>query len=562
MGSFFLALLTESQIASASRFLPGVLIFFANVGWGIGVAAGELKLPPLPRSDTSDLVMPTELTVREFHFAGNTLFSSEELGKITQPYANRLITSMELEEARVALTTFYIDRGYVNSGAVIDDLPDLKGVVTVNIVEGKLTEVTIQGNRWIRKGFYEKRLFANGGQPLNVNRLRNTLQVWREAYPVEQVNAELRPGALPGQATLDVKVREKFPYHLGVQYANDKPPSTGAEQVNALLRADSLTLNGDRLALDYGIARAGGNGMDRGKFLGVDDLAASYSLPFQPKDTSLGLQYVRNSASVVEAPFDQLDITSQSEVFGLSLSQPVVRTPSRELTLSLSGERKSNQTSLLGVPYSFSPGAADGESVVSAVRFSSQFVDRSAQHVFAARGIVSGGLNVFSATDHPVGPDGQFFSLIGQLQYLRRLWNTPNEVVIRVTGQYTPDALLTLEQLAIGGVNTVRGYRENTMIRDRGFVAAMEFHLPLLLSKEKRPYVQLAPFTSWGTGYNNDRPTPSPKEVASAGIGIILTPWKNMEASFYWGHAFRDIRYPNRNLQDDGINFKITLWAF
>ena len=514
----------------------------------------DQKMP----GDSQRAVMET-FVIREFGFVGNTVFATSELERITKSYTNRPITRLELEEARVALTQFYITNGYINSGALLKDQPT-NGIATFTIVEGRLSEIRVHGNKWIGTSFYKRRLLANGGDPLNVNRIHNTLEIWRDAYPLEQVNAELRPGDRLGGAIMDVKVKEKFPFHFGTEYANDKPPSTGSEQVTALLRADSLTGHADILSMDYGIARGKGHGMDRADFLGPDDIAASYAVPLSATDTALGLQYARSSAAIVEAPFDRLNISSESVVYGLSLSQPLYRTPNREFSLTLAGERKSNDTTLLGVPYSLSEGAVNGASVVSAVRCSAQYTDRNASRVFSARATVSGGLDALNATRNATGPDGRFVSFLGQAQYLQRLWNTQNEVMFRVAGQYSPDPLLALEQLSIGGVNTVRGYRENTLVRDMGCVGTAEFHVPVLLGRDERRLIQLAPFVSCGAGWNNGRATPDPKDIASAGIGLMLNPCKYLEASLFWGHAFRDIHQLNHDLQDDGINFKIIIW--
>jgi len=519
-------------------------------------------LPPLDPADTAALAAAQTNIVREFRFVGNRAFSAADLGRVVQTYTNRPLSSLDLEAARVALTLWYVNHGYVNSGAVIEDPAVQEGVFTFKIVEGRLTDIRIQGNRWIWPGFYARRLRANGGDPLNANEVRNTLQIWREDYPIEQVNAEIQPGALPGEAIMNVNLKEKFPYHFGLQYANDKPPSTGPEQVTALLRADSLTGNADPLTFDYGIVRSADDGMAGSQWLGWNDLSASYSFPFTARDTALGVQYSRSSASVLEAEFAQLDIRSEMESYGISLSQPLYRTPTREFALTLTGERRSSQTYLLGIPYSFSPGAVEGKSVDSALRLSGQFVDRDTKHVFAARATLNLGLDVLDATRNATGPDGRFVSFIGQVQYLRRFWNTRNELLLKVAGQYTDDPLLSMEQLAIGGASTVRGYRENTMIRDKGVMATAEFHIPLWHDSAQSPIIQLVPFVDWGLGKNNDNLTTTFDDIGSAGMGVIFTPHKNVSASLYYGYPFRYVHYVNHDLQDVGIHFRLTVWAF
>src|SRR5664280_2068280 len=210
--------------ASALR----AVLCFAPSLWlmALPMALGA-ALPPLDPADAAALAAAKTNIVREFRFVGNRVFSAADLGRVVQTYTNRPVTSLDLEAARVALSLWYVNHGYVNSGAVIEDPAVKEGVFTFKIVERRLTDIRIQGNRWIWKGFYERRLRANGGEPLNANDVRSTLQIWREDYPVEQVNAEIQPGALPGEAIMNVNLKEKFPYHFGLQYANDKPPSTG-----------------------------------------------------------------------------------------------------------------------------------------------------------------------------------------------------------------------------------------------------------------------------------------------------------------------------------------------
>ena len=45
--------------------------------------------------------------------------------------------------------------------------------------------------------------------------------------------------------------------------------------------------------------------------------------------------------------------------------------------------------------------------------------------------------------------------------------------------QLTPDPLLPIEQIAIGGIDTVRGYRENQLVVDNGWMTSAELRIPL-----------------------------------------------------------------------------------
>ena len=70
-----------------------------------------------------------------------------------------------------------------------------------------------------------------------------------------------------------------------------------------------------------------------------------------------------------------------------------------------------------------------------------------------------------------------------------------------------------------------------TMVRDIGYVATLEFHVPLWLDKAERSRLQLVPFASYGAGWNNSRATPSPTDISSAGIGLATARLAQAEAA-------------------------------
>src|SRR5262245_55637742 len=100
-------------------------------------------LPPPP----AKLTKPVKVFVREFRFEGNTVFTKAELAKVTESFTNREITSDELEEARRAVTMYYINHGYVNSGAIIPDQDLANGVILMRITEGVLSKIVVRGNK-------------------------------------------------------------------------------------------------------------------------------------------------------------------------------------------------------------------------------------------------------------------------------------------------------------------------------------------------------------------------------------------------------------------------------
>lgn len=499
------------------------------------------------------------VTVKQFQFKGNTIFSQDELTRVVKDYAGREITSEELETARRKLTEHYIGHGYVNSGAVIPDQEVHDGKIAIQIVEGRLTTIKVTGNRWLRTGYIEPRLTSQAGTPLNLKKLRDGLEVLRQNPNVEQVNAELQPGGLPGESELSVRVRDRQPFWAALQVDNYRPASVNEGEVWLLGGARNLTGNGDSVDLAYGLARGGRDKVD---FSGLDNFGGAYTLPITVHDTTLQIYGNKDDYAIIEEPFQTLDIKGESHRIGVGLRQPLYRTANRELALGLTFERRESRTFLLGQPFSLQPGAVDGAEKASVIRFVQEWVDRNQNQVIALRSTFSFGVDAFGVTDDGSGRDAKFWAWLGQAQYVRRLWNTPNQLILRTDVQWTDEPLLSLEQFTLGGAHSVRGYRENQLVRDRGVYSGIELRVPVLFNKTGTPVLQLAPFVDVGAGWNVRDGTPSPTSISSAGIGLLVTPVKYLQAQLYWGYAFHHFHPSERALQDSGIHFQVRVGTF
>jgi hemolysin activation/secretion protein len=180
-------------------------------GWRQRPSGRELTAPdyarpapalPLEASPTQagepPLSTRERVFVRRFDLTGNTVFTIEELAAVTAPYENRTLTAEELQEARRQLTLYYVERGYLNSGAVIPDQRVEEGVVRIQIIEGRLSEVDVTGNTHLRADYVRDRLRPEPDAPLNVQELRERLQ-------------NRQWGGLPGRrvAAVDRPVRRK-----------------------------------------------------------------------------------------------------------------------------------------------------------------------------------------------------------------------------------------------------------------------------------------------------------------------------------------------------------------
>jgi hemolysin activation/secretion protein len=522
------------------------------------VPAPEQILPP-PQLPTVSEDGPTpviRVNVRTIRVTGSTVFTTDELAGITAPFTGREVTSEDLEELRKALTLLYVQNGYVNSGAVIPDQGVEDGVITFHMTEGRLAGINVEGNKLFRDSYLKKRISLGSGKPLDINALQEQLLLLHQDRRIRRINAELAPGLRLGESELDVQVTETGPLKFWLYFDNYESPAVGAEGLSVALEHQSLTGNGDVLGVVYGRT----SGLD-------PQLEAYYSLPFTARDATLTLEYRKNDYTVVEDPFDSLDIVSKSDLYGVHLRRPFHRTLSSEFALVITGEHIKNETSLLGEPFSLSPGAIDGESTVTALRFGQEWIHRDQKQVLDLRSRFSLGINAFGATDNPSEiPDSQFLAWLLKFQWVRgyeKLGGT--QFLLKSDLQLALDPLLSLEQISVGGRYSVRGYRENELVRDNAFIASLEARVPLLRNKPWADYLQLAPFVDFGTGWNTDRPTPDPKTLSSVGLGlrwgVSLTAPLKLRPRFelYWGKALRNIDYAEYDLQNDGIHFQFVI---
>jgi len=505
--------------------------------------------------------------VNEFRFVGNHVFSTSTLSKVVEKYKNRDLTAEDLEQARQDLTLFYINKGYVNSGAVLPDQDGKNGIIVFQLVEGRLTGVNLKGNFWFRPWWLRNEIRRGAGRPLNFNKLKEALQLLRQNPTISQVNAELRPGGVPGESILDIDIKDTQPFRFAIEFDNKRPPSVGAEIVQARFTDLNVTGHNDLLEIIYGIANSkGADSFEDFDFSGLDNISGTYVFPVTPWATTLALNATKSNTSVLQAPFTSLNINSELEEYSGTIRQPLYHTLSNEFAVSFTAEKRRAKTFLLGMPFSLSPGAVNGVTSDFALRFVQEFVNRSQVHVLALRSSFNVGIDAFGATNSGMEPDAEFFYWLGQSQYIRRLWNTDNLLVLRLNAQFSNNPLFNIEQFVLGGSETVRGYIENDILRDNGIFGSAEVRVPVWYGKEHHPILMVAPFFDIGSGWNvtTKQILDSQLEtLPSLGLGLIFQPTRRVFAQIYWGYAFNRSLVPSgNNLQDYGIHFFVSVNAF
>ena len=518
--------------------------------WLALASAGLCTLPTVGQTPADDsLVRIDAVSFAEIAVVGSSVFERDELEALTAPYENRPISFEALQALRQELSRRYIERGYVTSGVLIPD-QNANGRVVLQAVEGELTSVIVEGNRRLREGSIERRVAHYLDAPLNVADLQRGLRSLQNDPLIERVNAELEPGNTLGESTLRVGVTERRPLEVAVLAGNDRAAAIGEDHGSVAVTYRGLVGNGDALSGRFG-------GSD-----GARDNVLQYQVPLTPGGTTLDIVVSEQDADIVEQPFAAIDITSRIETFNVTASRPFVDTGERVLRGLVSFEHKRSESTLLGVPFSFSAGEVGGKARGSALGIGVEWTERRGTHALVARATAEIGIDALDATAHTDAPDSDFTALIGQLEYARRIAWRDSRLLVRGLMQLTNDPLLAMYKLPVGGRHSVRGYRESQLVRDQGLAASIEYQFPALVdaSGQRRGKLDLAVFADYGVSLDeNELLTASRREhLASVGAGLLWDPLPGLHLELYRGIELAEQGNPRESLQDRGIHYNLS----
>ncbi len=510
------------------------------------------------RSPISPLITPavtTKVKVKNIEVNGSTVFSLEELAQAVRPFIGQELSYEQLLEIRTAINQLYVSNGYQTSGSFLPSQEINNGVIQVQVIEGELERIDIQGLNRLKPNYVRSRISLAAFAPLNIQRLKDALQLLQNDPLLSRVEAELTAGSEPGKSILLVKLKERSPLNAALVIDNREVPSVGSTGATLAISDNDVLGFGDRLSLEAGITG------------GVNRYNASYAVPINPRNGTIGFRYSNGRNRVTEQPFAPLDITGRAQTYAFDFRQPIILTPREELALGLSAQLRRSRTFLFdNEPFSFTEGPEDGASKVSVLRFNADWVNRpSSSSVIAASSTVSLGLGILDTTTNDTGTDGRFLSWLGQFQYVRALNNQRDAVVVgRLAAQLTGDSLLPLEQFSIGGIDTVRGYRTNQRVGDNGITGSVELRLPIIRDPKRFGLVQVVPFIDAGTIWSNsnNQVASSDGTLLSTGLGLRFQSGNSFSARLDWGIPLISTKRLGDSLQDNGISFSVRVEPF
>jgi hemolysin activation/secretion protein len=478
----------------------------------------------------------------------------------------------------------FLDNGYINSGVLLEaqNWPAPGGPLRLNLVSGRIVSVAPNsfasvtwgegGHRGLGPDYIVDRLPAAKAAPFNAADLEREFRLLAEDSALRTVNASLQPGSAPGEAQLDLTVDPQPRYDVYLSVANSRSPSVGGERASIGGSMRNVVFDGDQFSAEYGVTE------------GLSDAIVSYQTPFLSPRNIFDARAEYNDANVVDTALRPLDIASNSISAAIGVTHTFVQRPllpkqpgtdgtarwraAREVSGGLRIAYKESEASLLGQPFSFSPGSVDGRSEITVARLTGDWIERSDRQVVAVSATLSNGLDgTGSDIVGVVRPNPHFTAALVQINYARKLTDRGLELRARLAGQWASGLLYTAERFSAGGESTVRGYRESLLLADQGALASVELARPFSLSGGRRN----ARGEDWGTlsatvfadaamVRNKTPPNPDPEAISSVGISLNWMPSPALSTRLSYGTALTDAgANGDRDLQDDGVNFRITL---
>ncbi len=491
------------------------------------------------------------LPIRSIQIKGNTVFSEDKFNSIVQEVEGKDFTQQEyiqtIQNITDKINALYQKDGYIAAAKPSENDPN-RGIIQINITESYLKNIRVEGTQQL-KSYVLNRLQLSNTEIINTAKIEDKLRLLKQDSLFTDVIATIKP-LNNHEKELVVTVKEAPTVAANVSVNNFSPATVGSEGVNVGLNYRNLTGLGDEFSANSTISNTGGNKL----------FAIGYQVPLNAMNGSLQLSATFNSTKVTQPPFDVLNIQGEKQIYEIFYRQPLIRSSTEELALSLGLSIDNGQTFIFDKPTGFGFGPdKDGVSRTSVVAFRQDYrkSDISGNWFLGSEFKIGTGLFNPTTNDSPV-PDGYFLNWSGSLQREQRLSDS-NSLLIRANAQITPDSLLPSQQFIIGGGQSVRGYRQNARSGDNGLSLSIEDRISL------NSNFQIAPFLDLGTVWNvanNPNQLSSQPFLISSGLGIIWKPFKFIQLRLDYAFPFINLQDKGNNIQDDGLYFNINVQPY
>ena len=431
--------------------------------------------------------------VKEIRVTPSKFLSAEEIRKAIHFKGAGPATVKELTDMVARLNALYQEKHIVTAQAVLPPQKVQDGVVYIRLIEGKFGKTVVTGNQRISEKALLSRIHGRTGELVDVDRLEDELRVYNSTNTY-QVQAELVPGEEEGTSDLHLVLMEKEnPLTSFIFTDNAGQKESGRYRIGAYTEYRGIGGHDASLAVSPVWTE------------GIWGGSVMYDTPWGHHGTRAQISYSKNLVDIIDGTFKDYDMKANSNDAAVSITHPVNITPLSRVDVFLEGHRKWSDTTYSGMELSNS-------------------ATRTVKAGLSARSFDENGLWFFMTSVTGYESDdranhkdnnGSYYSA-----YLMRRQNLKNDqyMLYRLYGQYTAfESLPSTEQFTLGGMGSVRGYKESILSGDKGWFAGMEYGFPISSDHQTwRGFV----FLDHGVAYNNFSVKTTKDYITSTGIGL------------------------------------------
>jgi hemolysin activation/secretion protein len=430
------------------------------------------------------------VVVKGFVFTANTVIAGDELETLTQPYVGQTLDLAGLEGVAAIVADYYKRKGYTLASAYLPQQQIQYGIIEIIILEGRLGEILVSGNqhystKFIRGSFAQ----AMEEEVIRNVSLERALLLLND-YPDLKVSAVLEPGVSMGSTNIHAKVEDKRPLHASLDFNNYGFNTISRYRFGAGIEVGNVLFDGATLNLN-GII---GNHPDQLLFG-----TGAYSVPLGVHGTKLVFSGSGGKFNV-GAELATLGIEGRIQTFDMSVTHPFIKTRFQSLLGEFGFAAKNNQL--------FTLNTETGDDHVRLLKLGINYdrLDLSGRTFFSLYGFQGlgqalGGMPNNDPNSTRLGADDRFTKgtlTAGRIQSL----GYDSLLILKGTGQVTNRPLVVIEQMLLGGPDSVRGYQLGEKFFDEGYTISAEVRVPFFPSLLPAPLrsTQVAAFIDNGGG--------------------------------------------------------------
>ena len=464
---------------------------------------------------------------------GNTVLEQTLVERTVYPFLGPGKSIDDVEKAREALEDLYRQNGYPTVVVEIPEQDVVDNSVKLNVVEGQVERLKITGSRYYSLGqIREKIPGLAAGQVPHMPNVQTQLTALAEESSDRQITPIFRAGNTPGKTEVELNVKDELPLHGSVELNGRNNESTTRPRLNASIRYDNLWQRFHSASLQYQVSPE--------NYQEVEVWSGTYVLPTGWADTRLALYGIGISSNTeLGTSIGGLSVVGSGNIWGARLVKPLTELGNYNHSLTLGFDYKSfdQGVTVQGQDQGTSPISYTGFQVGydGSWRHDESLTTLSSALNFAFRGLANDQAEFDERRAHS---QANYTYATAELKHLQQL---PADLRLAAcaSGQIADSPLISNEQFAAGGPQSVRGYYQTQQLGDDGINLSLEFQSPAF-SREDWFLDSLRAHLFFDYAYlwiqQPQDQNPSFYHLAGTGAGLRLQLFKNWFGELDWAY--------------------------